>query len=111
MVAVSRAFTAGETSLRPLAPEFDRHFEALIESNRLEEVDSWEDGWLTQNFGRGVHEVRTWIAAFSALAAAGPYDVRFSYYRAIPEWLAGFGIMAGTQRLDIGAPPIAGRDR
>jgi 2,3-dihydroxyphenylpropionate 1,2-dioxygenase len=104
-------FAAGGTLLRPLAPEFDRQFQGLIESNRLEEVDSWEDGWLTENFGRGVHEVRTWVAAFSALAASGPYDVRFSYYRAIPEWLAGFGIMTGTSRLDTGLRQDAGRNR
>jgi 2,3-dihydroxyphenylpropionate 1,2-dioxygenase len=111
IVAVSRAFAAGETLLTPLAPEFDRQFQALIESNRFEEVDSWEDGWLTQNFGRGVHEVRTWIAAFSALAASGPYDVSLSYYRAIPEWLTGFGIMTGTSQLDTGLPQHAGRNR
>ncbi|MFC7655397.1 3-carboxyethylcatechol 2,3-dioxygenase [Pseudonocardia benzenivorans] len=38
------------------------------------------------------HEVRTWIAAYAALGAAGRYEVETSFYEAIPEWIAGFGL-------------------
>jgi 2,3-dihydroxyphenylpropionate 1,2-dioxygenase len=47
---------------------------------------------MEQVAGHSAHEVRTWIAAYSALAAAGHYTVQFSYYRPIPEYIAGFGI-------------------
>lgn len=38
------------------------------------------------------HEVRTWIAAFTSLAATGPYRTTSRYYRAVPEWIVGFAV-------------------
>jgi 2,3-dihydroxyphenylpropionate 1,2-dioxygenase len=40
-----------------------------------------------------VHEIRTWVAAFSALDAAGSYRVDQQFYRPVPDWIVGFGIM------------------
>ena len=34
--------------------------------------------------------------AFAALAAYGPYHASLDYYRAIPEWIAGFATMHAT---------------
>lgn len=95
-VALTRSFAAGRTALRPLAPEFDRHFLEILRTGDLDETESWDDGWLTESFGRGVHEVRTWLAAVSALATAGPYECSISYYRPVPEWLVGFGLFAAV---------------
>lgn len=95
-VALTRSFAAGLTELRPLAPEFDRHFLEILRTGDLHETASWDDGWLTESFGRGVHEVRTWLAATGALAAAGPYQCVVSYYRPVPEWLVGFGLFAAA---------------
>ena len=44
--------------------------------------------------GKSTHEVKTWVAAFAALSAFGPYEARERYYRPIPEWIAGFGALA-----------------
>ena len=46
--------------------------------------------------GNSSHEVRTWIAAYAALGAAGTYSVRYSYYRPIRELIAGFGLTTVT---------------
>lgn len=43
--------------------------------------------------GNSSHEVRTWVAAFGALRALGPYQVTSRFYRPIPELIAGFGVM------------------
>ena len=40
----------------------------------------------------GAHEIRTWIAAYSALAQAGPYTVTYRYYRPIPQYIVGFAV-------------------
>jgi 2,3-dihydroxyphenylpropionate 1,2-dioxygenase len=47
---------------------------------------------------RSAPEVRTWIAAYAALAAHGPYQVVSTYYRAIPEWFAGFATTTAVPR-------------
>ena len=39
--------------------------------------------------GHSSHEVRTWVAAYSALRACGDYDVTYEFYRPIPEYIAG----------------------
>jgi hypothetical protein len=54
---------------------------------------------MEQTAGHSAHEVRTWIAAYSALGAIGSYTVGFSYYRPIKEYIAGFGITTATPRL------------
>jgi 2,3-dihydroxyphenylpropionate 1,2-dioxygenase len=48
--------------------------------------------------GGSVHEVRTWIAAYSSLAALGDYRVTYRFYEAIPAWIAGFGVTTATSR-------------
>ena len=51
---------------------------------------------MTEIAGNSSHEVRTWIAAYAALGAVGPYTVQYSYYRPIREYIAGFGVTAAT---------------
>lgn len=94
-LGAARQFTQGEGPLQALDPEFDRAFQAIITENRLDEVDTWTDEWLTAVGGRGGHEVRTWVATFAGLEASGPWTIETSYYRPIPEWIVGFGVMAG----------------
>ncbi|MGY0064209.1 DODA-type extradiol aromatic ring-opening family dioxygenase [Streptomyces sp. LZ34] len=48
--------------------------------------------------GNSAHEVRTWLAAFAALGAAGPYEVTSRFYRPVPEYIAGFGVMTARGR-------------
>ncbi len=98
VVGVAQDFAAGRTDLRPLAPAFDEGFLDILARQDLAAVDAWQDDWLTENFGRAVHEIRTWVAAFSALGATGPYDATFSFYRPVPAWLVGFGLMIGQPR-------------
>ncbi|MDQ1362081.1 MAG: 2,3-dihydroxyphenylpropionate 1,2-dioxygenase [Acidimicrobiaceae bacterium] len=94
-LAAAQQFARGEGPLQTLAPKFDRAFETLIAENRLSDVDGWTDEWLTRVGGRGGHEVRSWVATFGALEAAGPWSIESSYYRPIPEWIVGFGLMTG----------------
>lgn len=61
-------------------------------SGNLTTIDSWTNEWFERDAGGSAHEVRTWIAAHSSLAAFGPDTVRSRFYRAIPEWIAGFAV-------------------
>ena len=88
----ARAFAAGEGPLQPLNPDWDHVFLELIDANRLTEVDAWSNAWIAQEAGNSAHEIRTWVAAFAALAAHGRYETVQRFYRAAPELIAGFGI-------------------
>ena len=92
-VAAAKSFAAGDSPLHPLNPEWDRAFLARLESGELTAVDGMTNAAITRDGGKSAHEIRTWVAAFGALAAFGPYRASIDYYREIPEWIAGFAAM------------------
>ena len=99
VMAAAREFASGQGSLAPLNPDWDHAFLDLLDSRRLTEVDGWDNGWIAAQAGNSAHEVRTWVAAFAALAAQGDYETGNHFYRAAPELIAGFAI-----RTAVGAP-------
>lgn len=88
----AQAFAHGESPLQPLNPDWDAAFLELLDTNRLTETDGWSNSWVAQQAGNSAHEIRTWIAAFGALAAHGRYTTQQRFYRAAPELIAGFAI-------------------
>ncbi|WP_454752674.1 3-carboxyethylcatechol 2,3-dioxygenase [Cupriavidus necator] len=92
-VAAARAFAAGDSHLHPLNPDWDREFLAMLADGELPRVDGMTNDAISRDAGKSAHEVRTWIAAFAALAANGPYRAQIEYYRPILEWIAGFAVM------------------
>ncbi|NLH80241.1 MAG: 3-carboxyethylcatechol 2,3-dioxygenase [Phyllobacteriaceae bacterium] len=96
-IRAGRESAAGTSSARPLNPAWDRAFLDLMKAGRVEAVDGWSDDWISAEGGRSAHEIRTWWASFAALKAAGggTYSAEIDYYRAIPEWIAGFAVMHG----------------
>jgi 2,3-dihydroxyphenylpropionate 1,2-dioxygenase len=92
VTAAAREFAAGTLPLQPLNPEWDRALLSVLASGELEELDAWSNESFVEQAGHSSHEVRTSIAAYAALAAAGPYVVTQSFYEPIPEWIAGFAI-------------------
>lgn len=92
VMAAAHDFAHGESPLRPLNPDFDRAFLELLDTGRLAETDSWANTWIAYEAGNSAHEIRTWVTAFAALSAAGPYRTVQRYYRPAPELIAGFAI-------------------
>lgn len=93
-----RAFAAGTASIAPLNPVWDQDLMALLGAGDLRPLDAWRNADVAEQAGHSGHEVRTWIAAYAALSTAGPYEVTHSFYRPIPEWIAGFGITIAETR-------------
>lgn len=91
-LAAAKAFTAGDSGLHPLNPEWDLAFMEKMASELLA-VDGMTNDAITRDGGRSAHEIRAWVAAFGALSAYGPYRATNDFYRPIPEWIAGFGAM------------------
>lgn len=98
VIQAAAAFARGEADIQDLNPEWDAAFMQHCAHHDIEAFDAYEVDEMTRTAGHSSHEVRTWLAAFSALGAIAPYRTTFSYYRPIREYIAGFGIM--TAELD-----------
>lgn len=96
VITTARAFAAGEADIKDLAPEWDRTLMDILASGDLTPLDAWTPDWMTEVAGNSSHEVRTWIAAYAALGAVGEYQVNYSFYRPIREFIAGFGVTTAT---------------
>lgn len=95
---VARALARGEGEAIALSPEWDRTFMDHMHRGELEYLDGVSDTSLTEEAGCGGHEVRTWIAAYAAMAACGPFENEILFYHDISEWNAGMGIAAARQK-------------
>ncbi|MGW6421467.1 3-carboxyethylcatechol 2,3-dioxygenase [Nocardia sp. NPDC055053] len=96
VVEAAREFAAGEGALRPLNPRWDNEFLTLLDDGKLAEVANWDNAAITAAAGNSAHEIRTWVAAFAALAQQGPYRTPVRYYRAAPALIAGFAVRAAV---------------
>jgi len=94
-IAEGLALANGTSSRLALNPQWDNGVLDLLTSGSLAEFDSWTDEQIGAN-GCGAQEIRTWVAAYAALAAAGPYQPGYRYYRPIPEYIAGFAVTTAT---------------
>lgn len=92
VVQSGRDYVAGTTTMTPINPDWDNHLLDLLQHGRLAEFDSWSVEAMTRDGGGSAHEVRSWIAAYAALAAGGGYDMQYRFYEPIPAWIAGFAV-------------------
>jgi len=104
VIEAGAAFAGGTAPLQPLNPEWDEALLDLLESGDLAPLDGWSNGWIEQQGGGSAHEVRTWVAAHAAMAAAGGYETTWRYYRPIPEYIAGFAVTTAVARTAAVAP-------
>lgn len=88
----ARRFADGESELQPLNPAWDRRFLRIVDAGELDELDHWSNAFIAREGGNSAHEIRTWVAAFAALAATGPYLTSVRYYRPAAELIAGFAV-------------------
>ncbi|CAO5191920.1 2,3-dihydroxyphenylpropionate/2, 3-dihydroxicinnamic acid 1,2-dioxygenase [Frankia sp. AiPs1] len=96
-IAEGLRLAAGTSDRLPLDPDWDEAFLDLLGQGRLADTDSWTEAEIGAR-GCGAQEIRTWVAAYAALAAAGPYEVGYRYYRATPEYIAGFAVTTARPR-------------
>ena len=93
VISAAERFVEDQNSLHPLNPAWDQQFLDILEQGRLGELDALGNDELSAIAGKSTHEVKTWVAAFAALSAFGPYRAAHRYYRPIPEWIAGFAAL------------------
>jgi 2,3-dihydroxyphenylpropionate 1,2-dioxygenase len=92
VIAAAKQFAAGAGNLKPLNPDWDQKFLDQLAANDLDTIDEYPNEWIEAEGGNSGQEIRTWVAAYGALSAAGRYEITSRYYRPIPEFIAGFGV-------------------
>jgi 2,3-dihydroxyphenylpropionate 1,2-dioxygenase len=92
VIDAARNFAAGDSDLQPINPDWDQRFLGIVDSGHLADLDQWSNSFVLREGGGSAHEIRTWVAAFAALATAGPYRTAVRYYRRAEELIAGFAI-------------------
>lgn len=91
-------FAAGEGNLRQLNEQWGRNFLDLLETGNLEKADNYSDDWITAEGGRAGHEIRTWLAAFAAQSAPGPYDTNLLYQCSVPHWIVDMAMITAESK-------------
>ncbi len=99
VLAAGREYAAGSSTRIPINPIWDNEVLDTFESGDLEAIDSWTPEWMGSEGGGSAHEVRTWVAAYSSLAASGPYQMLTRFYAAVPEWIAGFAVSTAMRQV------------
>lgn len=94
----ARALARGEGEALPLSPEWDKDFMAHMAAGDIAYLDDMTEEDITNIAGCGGNEVRTWVAAYAALSACGPYHSETLFYHDISEWNAGMGIAAAQPK-------------
>lgn len=92
------AFAKGEAEIMELNPEWDQRFLEVCRSGDVERFDAYNADEMDAAAGHSSHEVRTWVAAYSALRACGQYEVTYEFYKPIKEYIAGFGVTTAVLR-------------
>lgn len=99
LAQVGREFADGTaTAMQPLNAAWDNRFLDHLERGETAAIDSWSPDDITAQGGHSAHEVRTWLSAYAALSAAGPYEMQYRFYREIPELIAGFSVTTARPR-------------
>lgn len=97
-IATGKIYGSKDCSLTPINAEWDQKFiDTLIQQN-FAAIEAYKVQEVSDIAGRSTQEIRTWIAAFAALDAQGEYIAQQKYYRPIPEWIAGYGILSAKPK-------------
>ncbi|WP_407687236.1 3-carboxyethylcatechol 2,3-dioxygenase [Mycobacterium sp. HUMS_1102779] len=92
VIEAARDFVGGASDLQPLNPAWDHRFLEIVDAGRIADIDQWSNSFVSHEGGSSAHEIRTWVAAFAALQAAGPYRTTVRYYKPAPDLIAGFAV-------------------
>ena len=98
IIDAGRASARGEGPCQPLNPVWDAQVLDLLSKGDMAAFDRMKDDEVRRDGGSGGPEIRAWQAAFAALATAGNYSSTVEYYRAIPEWIVGMGVMHAASK-------------
>jgi 2,3-dihydroxyphenylpropionate 1,2-dioxygenase len=95
VMAAGRAMAAGVGSMKPINPQWDhRWMDAMADGGAaLDALCAIDEDSIEREAGLSAHESKSWLVARSALPTGGPLSCTLRHYQAVPEYIAGFGLM------------------
>ncbi|MEF7614010.1 3-carboxyethylcatechol 2,3-dioxygenase [Aquincola sp. MAHUQ-54] len=93
VMAAGRALAAGEASMKPLNPGWDLRWMEALASGRLDLLVQDSEDSIERQAGLSAHESKTWLVARAALPEGRALPCPLRWYRAIPEYIAGYGAL------------------
>jgi 2,3-dihydroxyphenylpropionate 1,2-dioxygenase len=95
VMAAGVALASGSSTMKPLNPAWDRAWmDALAGGGAaLDALNALSEDDIEREAGLSAHESKTWLVARSALATDRELPCGLRHYQAIPEYIAGFGVM------------------
>jgi 2,3-dihydroxyphenylpropionate 1,2-dioxygenase len=99
VMAAGRALAAGDSTIKPLNPAWDlRWMDAVAGTGAdLDRLCEMSEDSIAREGGLSAHESKNWLVARAALGD-GAVDGGLRHYQAIPDYIAGFGLMWLTPR-------------
>jgi len=97
VIAAANNLVKGEGPCLPPNETWDRAFMQKLLAGDAAALDAINDAEIDREAGFGGHEVRTWVAAFAAMRECGSFEARLDYYRVVPEWITGMGLITGMR--------------
>ena len=92
VMAAGRALAAGDPSMKPLNPQWDLRWMDAIARGDLDALTALDEAAIAREAGLSAHESKTWLIGRAALPAH-PLAVDARWYRAIPDFIAGYGLL------------------
>ncbi|MEJ8815962.1 3-carboxyethylcatechol 2,3-dioxygenase [Variovorax ureilyticus] len=95
VMAAGLALAAGDSAMKPINPDWDRRWmDGLVDGTAgLDALCAMSEDSIEKEGGLSAHESKTWLVARSALTVDRPLTCVLRHYQAIPEYIAGFGVM------------------
>ncbi|MBV6274086.1 3-carboxyethylcatechol 2,3-dioxygenase [Alcaligenaceae bacterium CGII-47] len=95
VMAAGRALAAGDSSIKPINPTWDWHWmdSLAADTTALDALCAMTEESIERDAGLSAHESKSWLVARSALSTTRPLSCTLRYYQAIPEYIAGFGLL------------------
>lgn len=93
VMAAGVALAADDGTIKPLNPAWDQRWMDLLASGDLDTLVRDSEDSIERQAGLSAHESKTWLVARAALPESRALPCPLRYYRAIPEYIAGYGLM------------------
>jgi 2,3-dihydroxyphenylpropionate 1,2-dioxygenase len=97
VIREAHAMVQGGGTCRRPDEDWDRGVIDALRAGKIDQYDGVTDADIDRDAGFGGHEIRCWIAACAAMNELGGPLPRLDYYRLVPEWITGMGLMTAEQ--------------
>ncbi|WP_159914962.1 3-carboxyethylcatechol 2,3-dioxygenase [Pantoea sp. 18069] len=96
VMAAGVALASGSSAMKPLNPQWDAQWMQASEQGDWSAFAAQGEAAIAQHAGLSAHESKSWVVARAALASPGAGETlhcEMRHYQAIPEFIAGYGIL------------------